>query len=222
VSPGSRPGPRRLRREFFARPTLEVAQDLIGRRLVRVRRGRRLSGRIVEVEAYVGETDTACHGRSGPTPRNRVLFGAPGLAYVYFTYGMHHLLNLVTETEGFPSAVLLRALEPEEGVERMTRLREVHAGRSGSRAAPARRRANWLAGGPARLCRALDVDLHLNGHDVVEEERLFLEEGEPPGRRRIARTSRIGIEYAETRDRLAPWRYAFLCSPCLSRPLAGG
>jgi len=222
VSPGSRPGPRRLRRAFFARPTLEVALDLIGRRLVRVRRGRRLSGRIVEVEAYVGETDTACHGRSGSTPRNRVLFGAPGLAYVYFTYGMHHLLNLVTETEGFPSAVLLRAVEPEEGVERMTRLREENAGRNGRLAAAARRPANWLAGGPARLCRALDVDLRLNGRDVVEGERLFLEEGEPPDLRRIARTPRIGIEYAKARDRLAPWRYALRDSPCLSRPLAGG
>ena len=135
---------------------------------------------------------------------------------------MHHLLNLVTETEGFPSAVLLRALEPEEGVERMTRLREQHVGRSGDRAAPARRRANWLAGGPARLCRALEVDLRLNGCDVVEEERLFLEEGKPPEYRRIARTPRIGIEYAETRDRQAPWRYALRDSPCLSRPLAEG
>jgi DNA-3-methyladenine glycosylase len=195
-----------------------VARDLIGRRLVRVRRGRRLSGRIVEVEAYVGESDTACHGRSGPTPRNQVLFGAPGLAYVYFTYGMHHLLNLVTETEGFPSAVLLRAVEPEEGVERMVSLREG----DGRRAAPARRQANWLAGGPARLCRALDVDLRLNGCDVAEGERLFLEEGEPPARGRIARTPRIGIDYAETRDRLAPWRYVLRGSACLSRPLAGG
>jgi DNA-3-methyladenine glycosylase len=220
VSPGSRPGTRRLRREFFARPTLKVARDLIGRRLVRIRRGQRLSGRIVEVEAYVGETDTACHGRSGPTRRNRVLFGAPGLAYVYFTYGLHHLLNLVTEAEGFPSAVLLRAMEPEEGVERMVALREGNVETKRRRPAPARRPANWLAGGPARLCRSLDVGLHLNGSDVVEGDRLFLEQGQPPGRGWIARTPRIGIAYADARDRLDPWRYALRGSPCLSRPLS--
>jgi DNA-3-methyladenine glycosylase len=187
-----------------------VARDLLGRRLVRVRRGRRLAGRIVEVEAYIGPEDTACHGRSGPTARNRVLFGEPGQAYVYFTYGMHHLLNLVTERKGFPSAVLLRALEAEEGVAAMTRLRRRRGG-SPSGDGP------WLAGGPARLCQALDVDLALNGTDVSRDGSLFVEEGSPVRDAQVARAARIGIDYAEPRDRRAPWRLAVRDSPCLSR-----
>jgi DNA-3-methyladenine glycosylase len=205
-----------------------VARDLIGRRLVRIRRGRRLSGRIVEVEAYIGPADTACHGRAGLTGRNRVLFGPPGLAYVYFTYGMHHLLNLVTEAEGFPSAVLLRALEPEEGVGGMERLRETRPAAAGRGSGPGsgaqgratdRRPANWVAGGPARLCRALDVDLRLNGDDVVDGNHLFVEEGVPVKAAEVSRTPRIGIGYAKARDRQAPWRFLARGSPYISRPL---
>lgn len=192
------PGRRRLGRSFFARPTLEVARDLLGRRLVHLSRGHRLSGCIVEVEAYIGPEDTACHGRSGVTRRNEVLFGPPGRAYVYFTYGMHHLLNLVTEREGFPSAVLLRALEPEEGIRAMTRRRG-----SGSQ----HRSGNWLAGGPARLCRALGVDLSFNGDDLLRGRRLFVEEGEPFADARVARGPRVGIGYADEEDREREWRF---------------
>jgi DNA-3-methyladenine glycosylase len=187
-----------------------VARDLIGRRLVRLRRGRRLSGRIVEVEAYIGSGDTACHGRSGLTHRNRSLFAGPGRAYVYFTYGMHHLLNVVTEAPGFPAAVLLRAVEPEEGLAAMTRLR------AGGTAA-GRRPGNWLTGGPARLCRALDVDLRLDGADVVASPSLRVEAGEPVAAGRVQAGPRIGIEYAAPRDRRAPWRFVLADSPFLSR-----
>lgn len=203
----SRPG-----RAFFARPTLEVARDLLGMHLVRVCRGRRQSGRIVEVEAYVGAEDSACHGRMGITRRNRVLFGTPGLAYVYFSYGMHHLLNLVTETPGVPSAVLLRALEPVDGLATMTRRRRrLGRGRAPGTPAPA-----WLAGGPARLCQAMAVDLILNGVDTPVSQTLFVEEGEPVGESAVARTPRIGIGYANARDRTAPWRLMVRDSPCLS------
>lgn len=217
MTTGIRPGERRLGRDFFARPTLQVARDLVGRRLVRIRRGRRLAGRIVEVEAYIGASDSACHGRSGITARNRALFGSPGRAYVYFSYGLHHLLNCVTEEEGFPAAVLLRALEPEEGLKTMTRLR---GGTGQGRGRQGERPPSWLAGGPARLCQALDIDLRLNGVDLVLHDGLLLEEGEPPGRRAITATPRIGIDYAEARDRLAPWRFVAKASPCLSRLLS--
>jgi len=215
VTPVTRPD-RRLGRDFFRRPTLEVARDLIGRQLVRLHRGRRLAGRIVEVEAYVGAGDSACHGRSGVTARNRVLFGEAGLIYVYFSYGLHHLLNLVTEAEGFPAAVLLRALEPEEGLATMVRHRR---GPGQKRQPSADTGGPWVAGGPARLCQALGVDLRCNGDDVITGDRLLVEEGDPPGRRRIAATPRIGIDYADATDREARWRFALRDSRCLSRPL---
>lgn len=166
-----------------------------------------MSGRVVEVEAYIGPTDTACHGRSGVTRRNQVLFGAPGQAYVYFAYGLHHLLNAVTEREGFPSAVLLRALVPEEGTAAMARRRGT------ARRAP---RPNWLAGGPARLCQALDVDLSLDGEDLTRSESLFIEAGEPVQARHVATGPRVGIDYAARRDRDAPWRFFVRGSLCLS------
>src|SRR5262247_1563286 len=106
---------------FYARPTLDVLEDLIGKVLVHEVRGRRAAGIIVEAEAYIGESDPACHAAPGPTKRNAPLYGPAGRAYVYFNYGMHYLVNAVTEAEGSPAAVLIRALEPVEGVEVMCR-----------------------------------------------------------------------------------------------------
>ena len=106
-----------LPRSFYARPTLAVARDLLGMRLVRPQDGLRLAGIILETEAYIGETDLGCHAHSGRSRRNAVMYGPAGFAYVYFTYGMHWLLNAVTEREDFPAAVLIRAIQPVEGVE---------------------------------------------------------------------------------------------------------
>ena len=111
------------RASFYARPTLEVLEDLIGKVLVHDVRGRRTAGIIVEAEAYIGEDDPACHAAPGPTTRNAPLYGPPGRAYVYLNYGMHYLVNAVTESEGSPAAVLIRALDPLEGVELMARRR---------------------------------------------------------------------------------------------------
>ena len=115
---------RALPRSFYARPTLDVLRDLIGKVLVHERRGRRVSGVIVEAEAYIGESDPACHAAPGRTRRNAPLYGAPGYAYVYLNYGLHYLVNAVTEGEGSPAAILVRALEPLEGMLSMRRRAE--------------------------------------------------------------------------------------------------
>ncbi len=187
--------PVKLDAAFFARPTPEVARDLLGRRLVRRLEGERLSGIIVETEAYVGESDTACHASRGCTPRTRVMYGPPGRYYVYLIYGMHHMLNIVTAAEGEPEAVLIRALWPEEGLERMRALRG---------GVPDRR----LADGPGKLCRALAIDRGLNGASV-EGDELWLEPGVEVPRERILASPRVGIDYASEEDRARPWRFHF-------------
>lgn len=186
----------RLPRDFYQRSTLLVARDLLGKRLVRIYRGQRLSGLIVETEAYIGEDDKASHAARGITPRNAVMYGPPGHAYVYFTYGMHFCLNLVTEGEGFPAAVLLRALVPSEGIETMRRRRNGHP----------------LADGPAKLCQALAIDKRSNGDDVVESPLLFLEAGLEVGPQQLRSGPRIGILGADPQAKERPWRF-WVASP---------
>ncbi|HET89694.1 MAG TPA: DNA-3-methyladenine glycosylase [Chloroflexi bacterium] len=184
----------RLTRQFFARDTLVVARHLLGQRLVRMLDGDRLSGRIVEVEAYVGEDDQASHARPGRTERNAPMYGPPGHAYVYLIYGMHHCLNTVTEREGFPAAVLIRALQPVEGIERMRELR------SGRADLP-------LTSGPARLCQALAIDRAFDGADLCAPDALlFLEEGVPVADEAVAQSPRIGVR-GDERAMTAAWRF---------------
>ena len=184
----------RLSRAFFARDTLAVARELLGQRLVRVLDGRRLAGRIVEVEAYVGEDDQACHARCGRTERNAPMYGPPGHAYVYFVYGMHHCLNVVTGEEGYPAAVLVRALEPLEGIEEM---RTRRGGRPDAQ----------LTSGPARLCQALDIDRRFDGGDLCAPDALlFLEEDIPMPDDAVASGPRIGVRGNEVAIAI-PWRF---------------
>jgi DNA-3-methyladenine glycosylase len=197
--------PARFPRAFFARPTLEVARDLLGSLLVRQVDGTRIAGRIVEVEAYIGQDDSACHASRGCTARNEVMFGPPGRAYVYFTYGMHWMLNVVTEREGFPAAILIRAVEPVAGIEAMRRRRD---------GAPDR----LLASGPARLCQAFSIDRSLNGADLVAGGELYLRRGEPLGPGDVESSARIGVDYALRRDREAPWRLFAAACTWVSRP----
>jgi DNA-3-methyladenine glycosylase len=159
---------------FYDRPTLDVAADLIGKVLVHVRRGVRTSGAIVEVEAYIGESDPACHAAPGPTRRNAPLYGPPGYAYVYLNYGIHALVNVVTEAEGRPAAVLLRALAPLEGVTVMRRRRARSA--KGRRALDAAALpVDHLCRGPGNLTMAMGITLAENRADL-EGDQLFIED----------------------------------------------
>jgi DNA-3-methyladenine glycosylase len=175
---------------FFDRETVKVARDLLGKVLVREVDGRRLWGRLVEVEAYLGPDDLAAHSAGGRrSPRNEVMYGAPGHAYVYFTYGMHHCLNFVTRPEGVPQAVLVRALEPGPGVGR--------------------------CGGPGLVCRAFDIDRALNGIALTPPQLYVLDDSAP--KRRVIATPRIGIfNSGDWQER--PLRFCW-DSPDLSRPL---
>jgi DNA-3-methyladenine glycosylase len=186
-----------IKQDFFARPTLAVARALLGQRLVRELEGQRLSGLIVETEAYVGPDDSASHASKGRTPRTEVMFGPPGRTYVYLVYGMHYMLNLVTERADFPGAVLIRALEPVEGIEMMQANRQ-----SGHQA-----NIPNLTNGPARLCQALRIDKLLNNWDVTLGQKLWLEPGDPIPETDIATGPRIGIDYAQPKDRAIPWRF---------------
>lgn len=179
----------KLPRGFYNRPTLDVARDLIGKVLVNTCRGVRTSGVIVEVEAYVGESDPACHAAPGPTKRNAPLYGPPGFAYVYLNYGIHWLVNAVTEGEGSPAAVLIRALEPLEGVAAMQRRR----GRRVSHHA--------LCRGPGNLTVAMGITQAQNREDLCGP-RLYIEDRGLPAPKEISWGPRIGIRVGTER----PWR----------------
>jgi DNA-3-methyladenine glycosylase len=147
-----------LKRDFYARPTLEVARDLVGKLLIHRTPAGTASGRIVEVEAYIGEDDPACHAAPGPTERNAPLYGPPGIAYVYLNYGLHYLVNAVTEDKGSPAAVLIRALEPVDGLALMRRRRSSARWRKG-KPVPS---DHDLCRGPGNLTAALGITLAQN------------------------------------------------------------
>jgi DNA-3-methyladenine glycosylase len=183
-----------LTRAFYDRPTLDVASELLGKVLVHRRQSAVTSGLIVEVEAYIGEDDPACHAAPGPTRRNEPLYGPPGFSYVYLNYGIHCLVNVVTEAEGAPAAVLIRALEPLDGIPTMRRRRTRTA--KGQRTVP----TADLCRGPGNLTMAMGITLADNRQDLTGD-RLFIEDR----RVRIGKISwgpRIGIRVGTER----PWR----------------
>jgi len=164
----------RLPRAFYARPTLEVAQDLLGKVLVHRTRAGVTAGAIVEVEAYIGESDPACHAAPGPTKRNAPLYGPPGYAYVYLNYGVHYLVNVVTEPAGSPAAVLIRALEPLDGMPLMRKRRA--RGRTARHHAPRRRISDHgLCQGPGNVTHAMGISLKENRLDLTGEV-LYIED----------------------------------------------
>lgn len=171
----------KLPRSFYEQSTLDVARQLLGKYLVRRHAEGLTAGRIVESEAYVGPQDKACHASRGRTPRTAVMFGAAGHAYVYFVYGVHYMLNLVTEAAGHPAAVLIRAVEPLQGIELME-----------ARRGTANRRN--LCSGPGKLCQAFAVDRSLNGADACGDTLFIEDRGEPAPK--VVTGPRIGVDYA--------------------------
>jgi DNA-3-methyladenine glycosylase len=198
----------KLPRAFYDRPTLDVARDLIGKVLVHNRRGTSTSGVIVEVEAYIGEDDPACHAAPGRTRRNEPLYGPPGFAYVYLNYGIHCLVNVVTESDGWPAAVLIRALDPLDGVAVMRRRRARSA--KGRRSTSASIADHDLCRGPGNLTMAMGITLAENRLDLLGD-RLFIEDrGIDPGA--LAWGPRIGIRVGTEH----PWRAHVTGHPAVS------
>lgn len=178
----------KLSRRFFARPTLDVAPDMLGKSLVYDSPSGRLSGRIVEVEAYVGQDDPACHASAGRTARTEPLFGPPGHAYIYFIYGMYYCFNFVTEPDGTAAAVLLRAAEAEEGRDVM-------------RQNSPKSREYRLLSGPGVLCRSLGLTRDQNGWDLTCSGIWVEDRGDKV--KNVATSPRIGISKATKRH----WRF---------------
>jgi len=190
---------------FYSRSTLKVLEDLIGKVLVRKSEEGLTSGVIVEAEAYSGENDPASYAFCGRTKRSEIMYGPPGRAFVHFTYGMHHMLNLVTEREEFPAAILIRALEPREGISLMKKRRQIEE-------------LFNLCSGPAKICQAFGIDRSHNGVSLFSSRSpLFINDGEKgerkkEGREELIWTSRIGIQ--QGKERL--WRAYLKGSPFIS------
>jgi DNA-3-methyladenine glycosylase len=191
----------KISRTFYEQPTLAVARELLGKYLVRKHPDGKTVGRIVETEAYVGPKDLACHASRGRTARTEIMFGRAGYAYVYFIYGVYYCLNIVTEEVDHASAVLIRALEPVEGIEIMKRRRRTEEQRN-------------LASGPGKLCQAFAIDKSLNGADVCAGVLYIEDRGEPAPK--ILATPRIGVDYAgKWKDK--PWRFLIRGNEFVSR-----
>ncbi len=186
-----------LARAYYERPTIDVTRDLLGQVLVSVTPEGCTTGRIVETEAYLGAEDPASHAARLRTGRVKAMWGEPGIAYVYRSYGIHAMLNVVTEPLGATGAVLIRALEPVVGIDLMRVRRGVDEVR-------------LLCSGPGKLCQALAIGLDLHGTDLVTSDRLWIAPGEPPGN--VSTSGRIGI----SRGQAHPWRYWITDNPHVS------
>ncbi|HLF02196.1 MAG TPA: DNA-3-methyladenine glycosylase [Anaerolineales bacterium] len=187
-----------LPRAFFARPTLIVARELLGQSLVKVDRRRRLAGIITEVEAYIGEEDLACHARAGRTRRTEVMYWQPGRLYVYFTYGMHWMMNIVTERKGFPAAVLVRGIFPTEGIEGMRQRRG---------------RSTHLTDGPAKIAQAFGIDKQCNGIDLcARDSTLWIERGTPAPNSSVVTGPRVGLGSTPEPWLSKPWNFSMKLS----------
>lgn len=184
-----------LPRSFFECHSVTVARQLLGQTLVHLVGGQRISGIISETEAYRGEDDLGCHARAGRTPRTAIMYGPPGHAYVYFTYGMHWLLNFVTESEGYPAAVLIRGILPSEGLALIAKNRR------------GRPRSQWTDG-PAKLCQALGIDGGHNGVDICAPTAdLFVEAGLAIPDSGVTISPRVGLNTVPEPWKSIPWRF---------------
>ncbi len=203
----SKNDPRPLKRSFYDRSTLKVAEELLGKVLVHRTPGGVAAGMIVETEAYIGEDDPACHAAPGPTNRNAPLYGPPGLAYVYLNYGIHYLVNAVTEAEGHPAAVLIRALHPVDGIALMKKRRAPDGHHIDD---------TDLCRGPGNLTRALGITIADNLLDLTSSTLTIEDRGLARGK--LAWGSRIGIRVGLER----PWRCWIAGHPSVSGPRSRG
>lgn len=193
----------KLKREFYERETLDVARELLGKYLVHNTIAGRTIGKIVEVEAYIGAIDLACHAYNGKyTNRTKVMFGEGGHAYVYLIYGVYYCMNIVTNQEHYPEAVLIRALEPIEGIELMENRRKTD-------------KVLNLCSGPGKLCMAMEITKLQNGMDLCDDT-MYLLEGEEIPSECILTTPRINIDYAKEAQEF-PWRFIIKDNPYVSK-----
>lgn len=191
----------KLTREFYAKETLQVAKALLGKVVVHKVNGVKLRGKIVETEAYIGSIDKASHAYGGKhTPRLEALYGKPGIAYVYFIYGMYHCFNVITKEEGSPEGVLIRAIEPLEGLEEMSMLRFNKAYNELTKA-----QFKNLSSGPSKLCIAMNINKQNNKQDLCANT-LYIEELMDKEKIEIIEAKRIGIDYAEEAKEFK-WRF---------------
>lgn len=191
--------------EFYSRNAVEVARDLLGKLVVRIHQDELLAGQIIEAEAYQGEEDLGCHAKAGLTARTRVMYGPPGRAYIYFTYGMHWMLNAVTGAEGVPGAVLIRGFEPVYGLDSIRKHRP-----QPKRNIPGHLNKDWTDG-PAKLCQALGLDGSLNGINLCERNSdLWISDaGVRVPDDEIGRTPRIGMNTVPEPWFSIPWRFVW-------------
>jgi DNA-3-methyladenine glycosylase len=188
---------KRLTREFFTRPTLDVSKDLLGKFLIHEYHGKRIGGMIVETEAYVGKEDRASHSFGGRrTKRNEVEYGLGGHVYIYLVYGLHYQLNFVTAGVNEPECILIRALRPTDGIEFMKKFRHTN-------------KESNLTNGPGKLCQALKLDKSFYGYDICRKNaKLYVEDrGIKISAKQIKKGPRVGIDYAGPKWSKVPWRF---------------
>jgi len=195
---------KRLKRKFFNQPTLRVAKYLLGKYLVRKIGKNRLVGKILETEAYIGPNDRASHASFGKTERCKPMYDLPGIAYVYFIYGMYWMLNIVTEKKGRPCAVLIRAIEPLKNQNDKSKIKKL-------------KEFKKLGSGPGKLCRWMKIDGRFNGKDLTKSKNLFIvDSNEKIKERQIVSTTRIGVDYAGQWAK-KPWRFYIKDNPFVSK-----
>jgi DNA-3-methyladenine glycosylase len=191
----------KLERDFYNRDSVTVAKELLGKYLVHNVNGEKLTGKIVEVEAYMGPTDKAAHSYNNRrTERNEIMYGSPGFAYVYIIYGMYNCMNVVVEEINRPQAILIRALEPVDGLETMSKFRYNKKYNELSKS-----EKKGLTNGPGKLCKALNITRGQNGEDLCGN-KLYIEENENKENFEVVTTTRINIDYAEEAKDY-PWRF---------------
>ena len=195
---------RKIKKDFYNRETLKVAQEILGKFLVRKIGKKIIAGKIVETEAYVGSSDLASHASRGKTARTTLMFGPPGHAYVYLVYGLNYCFNIVTEKENYPAAILIRAIEPAEGADLMKRYRKTQ------------KLIFNLTNGPGKLCQALKIDKSINMLDLTKNILWVEDRGVKIKSSEIVAAKRIGVDYAG-KYKNKPWRFYLRGNPFVSK-----